>query len=832
MVQHAPAENNDFLPLLSNSSPVYPKKNRCSNTILVLVILCVFGVLLAVTFLLQAETPKPQGSVNELLPKESKNIFEDTYIPLTFVASRSNSSRKTELLLDNNLERGYVNLGLGKHYVRVNTVNRRVQKRRERMRAFDQIRRNYCGDVNDENNRWVRNLKKKPFHSKQAGLLETRYARNTIDYALAYNDHRYSMDTVIKDHLNVSELIRLTKLESERSINLFTYKPKTYFVKRFICERKWGIDAPEGYENDDLTVTIERLGPFKSYGDYDWNTILDYNDAANLSSKVSDRDIFVSGTFFLPVFANGSIISYPPLHVHHTHLHPYSGKGMKDKIEVDLARIKQMILEFEGNGAIHAETSKEYESLKEIFVDLKKKGMLEDLKTVLSEALQMKVNHHVVLQGHGDGECTIEQGGSDCVLHLLEPGHGYRVHDTQGFTGNFEINDVRNRNRNYTDYLATAFSFEQSEKAMTKVKEYFKDHSAKLSSSILESIISSLDDNSSPHTQASSKSRNLEGTLPGYDQYIDKLDEHMLEFYIDVGIIWSKKKKIETTFLQFGNPPTGMAWMTYAFPLDRHSNFMFYNFTNYFLGSGELSNFILHTHMVYADSIYVFKGDDVFGALDKYLTENKGSLPYIFECHNTNLDVKKQEILQLVLDTSAELVCEGTKPTLVLYCDKKDDDNCIYRDRRIDFNCLEKVRLEEGEILSIITFNRVRDFTTGGKEARPDIRANEVPNLNSLAVSSSFGLGWVSHQHSFFRGDFVSDKARAGLSKFSTGKAEEDILLGRYFPPAYFWYGFWREKQWEIDQQIKITKDCPNNISFDAYLPWEHVYDDIVAPFL
>ena len=223
--------------------------------------------------------------------------------------------------------------------------------------------------------------------------------------------------------------------------------------------------------------------------------------------------------------------------------------------------------------------------------------------------------------------------GLACLLDQLPDGQGYRVHNTDGFAANFEVNDVRPK-----------------------------------------------------------------GSPP-------------LEFYCDVAVVYTMKRRVETTFMQIGSPPLGIGWNTYIMPMDPSSNVMFFNYTNFFLGDGELSDFVMHTHMSYFDSIYVFKGDKVYSKLNQLRIQWNSSLPIIFDCLPSTKGNPKKTILKEVLRVpGASLVCEGARPSMQLFC--KSEHDCMYRDKRIQFNCLDKVRFGVNETLTVVAFNYIRNVST------------------------------------------------------------------------------------------------------------------------
>mmetsp|Transcript_27409 Transcript_27409/g.33476 ORF Transcript_27409/g.33476 Transcript_27409/m.33476 type:complete len:280 (+) Transcript_27409:2-841(+) len=273
-----------------------------------------------------------------------------------------------------------------------------------------------------------------------------------------------------------------------------------------------------------------------------------------------------------------------------------------------------------------------------------------------------------------------------------------------------------------------------------------------------------------------------------------------------------------------GNPALGRGWMTYLFPLDPHSNYMYYRYNNK-LGPGKMTNFIMHTHMSFVDSVYVFKDKlgRVYNSLEKYRTtlKNATTMPYIFECHGETMEEGKSEIIGVALDAGAELICEATKPSMQLYCDGSDSNiTCIYRDKRFDLNCRKETRFERDESIIVVAFNRVRNTST--------VNLTRQSPLNALAYTSSFGEGYVGHQHTFFRADFVSDLAMNDKLKVSTGDAKTDARIGAYAPPAIFKYGTWPRDQYESNgfdvkkMKRRMLDNCATHLSYGGVdFPWE-----------
>ena len=202
-----------------------------------------------------------------------------------------------------------------------------------------------------------------------------------------------------------------------------------------------------------------------------------------------------------------------------------------------------------------------------------------------------------------------------------------------------------------------------------------------------------------------------------------------LEFYVDIAVVYTMEKRIPTTALQIGSPPVGIGWNTYIMPLDRSSNVMFFNFTNYFLGNGVLNEFALHTHMTYFDSVYVFKGDTVYAKLESLRQSWNRSLPVVFECLPPLKRSPKETLLDLAIaEPSASLVCEGARPSMEPYCES--DDTCTYRDKRIEFNCRRDVPLGINETLTVIAFNKIRNTSS-----EPITRSSSQDSLGKKSTS-------------------------------------------------------------------------------------------------
>ena len=306
----------------------------------------------------------------------------------------------------------------------------------------------------------------------------------------------------------------------------------------------------------------------------------------DFKGSMKDKTMFVLGSLFTAVDENGNPLKYPPVHVHHYHLYPYSKRQRR-----------AMVMSPE---------------VKYAFYD--------------------RTDHNVISQAHGDTICKDEEGGLSCLLEQVPDGQGYRVVNSSYFTVNFQVNDVR------------------------------------------------------------------------------PAGSPLMKFYVDVAIIYTLKRQVETTFYQIGNPIAGPGWSTYVYPLDPHLNLMYFQATNLLFGSGVLNQFVLHTHMASFDSLYVVKGKAAYGRLEAYRKAKGSTLPMILDCIEQDADVAKNRILRQVLEEpGVELFCEIVKPSLVKSC--TTSGTCTYRDKRADFNCKTDVRLEKNDTIVVLAFNRPRNVS-------------------------------------------------------------------------------------------------------------------------
>eukprot|EP01048_Picozoa_sp_COSAG05_P021796 COSAG05_NODE_4127_length_1661_cov_4.093470_1_plen_489_part_01 len=142
--------------------------------------------------------------------------------------------------------------------------------------------------------------------------------------------------------------------------------------------------------------TITRVGPFHSTGGYDWHWFQwdDFGGFGRWQRQNPNSKRYVTAALMAPVDEGGKVISYPPLHIHHSHL------------ELPV-----------GQGSLH------------------------------------KTGHRVLAEVHGDSSCVRAGGGDDCLLQTFG-NDVLNATTSRGTAGlnvsgalwfNTEVNDVRPR---------------------------------------------------------------------------------------------------------------------------------------------------------------------------------------------------------------------------------------------------------------------------------------------------------------------------------------------------------------------------------------------------
>ena len=227
--------------------------------------------------------------------------------------------------------------------------------------------------------------------SVAAGIKKRRKRMAMLDEIKAMHCSGYQLSSARSNWKKVTEVYYLTHYDNNMKMRAqqFTKRPFKQFHRK-VCHARHPTRA-------DVTISIERAGPLVTHGDYDWTQVF-LQDVGHLSQMTKGKVVYVVGGMFAPVDVNGTVIGYPPLHIHHAHLFPY---GTREEIK-------------------------------------------EKIKHGPKDASPDQ--HDVLIQSHGDSECALAQGGVACMLTELEEGLGFRIVDSQtGFLADFTINDVRKK---------------------------------------------------------------------------------------------------------------------------------------------------------------------------------------------------------------------------------------------------------------------------------------------------------------------------------------------------------------------------------------------------
>lgn len=262
-------------------------------------------------------------------------------------------------------------------YEPVNNPTRTV-KRISDFETLQQIRTGHCGR----------------FQEKLDGATDTNwrlFAKHLSVHCINGETYRRFEDLFRYEKIYGDGLLgQFKKRRAQRSCS----KP---WLKRYVCEA-------EHPTLRGVTVTIERLGVFIGTGGYDWSSQasnIPLDNVGDLADRLPNDSWAFVGGMVAPVFANGTIIGHPPLHMHHAHIFPYGDK--KERIK----KIK---------GAYH---------------------------------------HDLFFQSHGDSQCKDEEGGLACVLAMTDSGTARVVDHTQsGLSADFEFNDVREKGSEELHYFA------------------------------------------------------------------------------------------------------------------------------------------------------------------------------------------------------------------------------------------------------------------------------------------------------------------------------------------------------------------------------------------
>jgi hypothetical protein len=149
-------------------------------------------------------------------------------------------------------------------------------------------------------------------------------------------------------------------------------------------------------DDGDSEWVLERIGPFKSTGDYDWwQFAWDDTFQTRKILKEYPDGYFILNHFSGAVDANGVVLPFPPIHVHHVHCSP----GTVNPYRAVMA------------------------------------------KCFMGEESECHQAYRTIFEQHGDYQCTEEDGGTRCLLEDMPHGYGKLV--TTDVTINGELNDVR-----------------------------------------------------------------------------------------------------------------------------------------------------------------------------------------------------------------------------------------------------------------------------------------------------------------------------------------------------------------------------------------------------
>ena len=83
-------------------------------------------------------------------------------------------------------------------------------------------------------------------------------------------------------------------------------------------------------------------------------------------------------------------------------------------------------------------------------------------------------------------------------------------------------------------------------------------------------------------------------------------------------------------------------------------------------------------------------------------------------------------------------------------------------------------------------------------------------------------MGYMAHQHSFFRADFVSDRAKQGTLGHSVGDPQTDFDKGNFAPPSLFRYAQWPQPPASgyVAAARRLIDGCKVKMDYKVNLPW------------
>ena len=141
-----------------------------------------------------------------------------------------------------------------------------------------------------------------------------------------------------------------------------------------------------GRDGNSHQWTVSRLGPFYGKGGYDWHR----HATPNVGHLLEKGPLYVTGFMAAAVDPNGKVLGMPPIHVHHTHT-----------------------------------ASNQCWLIRKLY-----QGKRLTLKVMQSERERYDKEAQLIdweFDTHGDRECTVENGGSACLLQILPDGYANRI---------------------------------------------------------------------------------------------------------------------------------------------------------------------------------------------------------------------------------------------------------------------------------------------------------------------------------------------------------------------------------------------------------------------
>lgn len=243
-----------------------------------------------------------------------------------------------------------------------------------------------------EDNWGLPNQKKKPY--------KTTYKEDIKDKCegrwkvAPFSTKRQAMVSYYKDTPDFNKFIATDHVPENKHL----YKPGAQWGKRYdytsVEKYSMKIAECEIDTGDGGGWILQRIGPFKSTGGYDWWQI-GWDDVWNLEGLLAKHKegVYITEQLSAPVDKDGNIVGHPPIHVHHVHITPIPGVRQ---------RTDPFQCVIDGTDCYDP----------------------------------TRVGEH-----HGDYECHPEEGGVDCMYETFPDGYGKLITYPLGLESDF--NDVR-----------------------------------------------------------------------------------------------------------------------------------------------------------------------------------------------------------------------------------------------------------------------------------------------------------------------------------------------------------------------------------------------------